>query len=842
MAISETQENQILKLIVGLFHGGIDPGNLSALANIIDSGASFLDLSKALAATSVFKEHILDGNVTEKSHVDILMKNFGLTADDDPTSPGSQAEAFFTARISQGADFGEIVFEAVNFLSQENLATEFVPVATLLNNKALISKAYVETNPPADVSTLISLLSDVKETNPFTTTEVSDFIGKFASNKILLTSQTDNLTGSSGIDIYSAVFDPEGNASTISNSDTLDGKEAVDQLSIRIGSVQDGNQNSTIAPVSSNIENFYLTNQSSSGSFTLNFANITGESKVWDKDSVSGAHTKLINLDSAATVGMSNTLGLFSAHFSGESERTGNTDAFTLELNGAGSASQFTVFSTTTDTDTNDASFEIAHISSTENASYISLGLNKMTLSTLNISGDAALLMDEHNDFTGLSTVYASSMTAGGVDIDASDSEEANFTFIGSSANDRIILKNSTINSSSSLNGGEGTDTLATKNFNNLTASEVNRATGIEVLEGYEGAENFSASDFTTINNFVFTGTGSSNNGFTLSDVENSDRIKYATDISSGGSYALRVEGKNAGNTATIELHSLDQTNGETVITASSNNNERYGIELRSNIATLTIDSTGTGTNANVIDTNQDNNDFGYAIGNSSTSVFSITGSHDLSIMAKAGVDVSDGSKLAGFSSAANIDASTFTGVLRIAGSLSDDVIKGGSNSDIIYSLGGADTLTGNGGSDQFRLAEFFNQTDIILDFNQDSDKVGLNEFDFSNTSATQAGANLSTEDYVENRLGITNIGSADEHKVIELQSSLSNDQISSDTGAAIEAFVVVHNTTSGKAELWYDNDWSTSSNRDHVITFDNITDLTGVQSFDSADFVEYTF
>ena len=221
---------------------------------------------------------------------------------------------------------------------------------------------------------------------------------------------------------------------------------------------------------------------------------------------------------------------------------------------------------------------------------------------------------------------------------------------------------------------------------------------------------------------------------------------------------------------------------------------------------------------------------------------FNITGSQDLAIMAKIGVDVSDGTKLAGFSTAANVDAGAFTGVLRIAGSLSADAIKGGSNADIIYGLGGADTLTGNGGADQFRLAKFYNATDTITDFVKGTDKVGLNQFNFANTTATQAGAALSTTDYVENRAGITSIGAADALKVIELQTSLTGGQIAADNGAAVEAYVLVHNTTSGKAELWHDNNWSDAANRSQIVTYDNVVDLAGVQGFSNTDFVEYTY
>ena len=650
-----------------------------------------------------------------------------------------------------------------------------------------------------------------------------------------------NTLGTAGIDTYSGVFDPTGNATTISNADVLDGVGEIDVLNIRIGSTSPGG--STIAPVSSNVESFFLTNQATTDPFTLNFINIEDEAQVSDKDSVLGANTRAINVDSTATVGMVDTLGFYEVNFSGDGDRSRSSDAFTLALTGAGTATQLTNFSTVTAAGTIDNTFEIANISSTTTQSYISLGIDAMTLKAVNVSGDAALMLAGHDDFIGLSTVDASQMTAGGLNIDARDSAEANFNFTGSPADDRVVLKKDTIETASSLDGGAGKDTLATQNFLTLLATAVNSTNGFEVVEGVAGAESFIPGSATSINEFLFSGFTGSNNGFDITDIESNDRMAYSTDITSGGSYALRLVGKNAGNTATVELRAIDETNGETVFTTNtSNTNDTYGIELRSNISSFTLDSTGTSTNANLIETNLNNDFFGYAFENLTTAVFKITGSHDVTIMAKAGVDISDGTKLAGFSSAVNVDASTFTGVLRIAGSLLDDVIQGGSEADIIYSLGGADILTGNDGADQFRLAEFYKTTDAITDFVKGTDKVGLNEFDFGNTTATQAGATLSTTDYVENHSGITSIGNADAKKVIEMQASQDSGQIAANTGAAVEAYVLVHNTTSGKAELWYDDNWSDAGDRDHIVTYDNVVDLVGVQGFSNSDFVEYAY
>ena len=669
-----------------------------------------------------------------------------------------------------------------------------------------------------------------------------------AAAAINLTSGTDSpgaiapnadTLGTSAAQTYSGVFDPAGNATTLSNADTLDGAGGIDILNLRVASTSAGG--STIAPTSTNVETFFITNQSSTNSFTLDFLNIEGEQQVWDKGSVLGANTKALNVEPTATVGMDGTLGFYEVNFKGD--RSGTSDTLTLALKDAGTLKNLVNFSTITTSGAVDNTFEIINISSTGSLSNVSLGVDPMTLKTVNVSGDAALMLGEHDNFIGLSAVDSSAMTAGGLAIDARGSTETGFMFKGSGAVDRLVLQNTTINTAGPLDGGAGKDTLASQNFNNLQASAVNKAIAFEVLEGVGGAENFDASSFSAINEFLFTGDTPNGNRITVSNLETPDRVAFSTDITAS-SYAMRLEGKNAGTTATIELRSLNEPSGETVIHGlNSNSNSEYGIEVRTNIVALKIDSSGDSTNANLVSVEKGSDSNNYAIGNESTSLFTISGSHDLTILAKAGVDVSDGEKLAGFSQAANVDASGFTGILRIAGSNSNDVLKGGTGNDILYGMGGDDTLTGNGGADQFRLAEFFNRTDIITDFTKGSDKVGVNQFDFGNTTATQAGTALSSADYVENLATISIISGAENKKMVELQTSLSEAQITGQTStAAAEAFVLVHNSTSGKAELWYDSDWSDTDSRQHVVTFDNVIDVTGVQGFSNADFVEYLF
>ncbi len=215
-----------------------------------------LDLANLLAVSPSFTENIIGGKVTIQSQVDVMMNNFGVVADSDPNSPGSQAEKFFIDKISAGVGFGAIVDEAINYLSQDNVPTEFAAVAALLDNKALVSEIYVGSPPPDDFATNVALLANVTATSPATREEAISFVDIFAANKISLTNAADNLVGTSGINVYSGVFDPTGNATTISNADILDGVDGTDLLNIRIASTAAAAK--TISPVSSNVKNFFL--------------------------------------------------------------------------------------------------------------------------------------------------------------------------------------------------------------------------------------------------------------------------------------------------------------------------------------------------------------------------------------------------------------------------------------------------------------------------------------------------------------------------------------------------------------------------------------------------------
>nr|WP_246437091.1 hypothetical protein [Parapusillimonas granuli] len=387
-----------------------------------------------------------------------------------------------------------------------------------------------------------------------------------------------------------------------------------------------------------------------------------------------------------------------------------------------------------------------------------------------------------------------------------------------------------------SLNGGEGSkDVLAVNTNTTFTAAgaavlvqTINAATGFEVLEATAAnVTALNASDFTKIDSFVFSGAQAAGNAVT--GLRTGDSVAYTVDSTRAGD-VVTLSGAVAGQKVGVEL------TGGVDITATAAGN---ALTVDNGITEVTITSSNVGNLATAAAVNTITAATTVAaIDNATASSFIAKGDAGLTIGAVAGLAAP-----LGFTNAVTFDASELTGVLRIAGSASADVIIGGKGADIIYGGAGNDELTGNAGADQFRFLTTGDGVDVLKDFTVGTDKVGIIDAitNFAGTAGTQAGATIAATDYEASRNDITGITAGDAAKVVELQTSLTTAQITSQVGAAAaNALVLVFNSTTGKGELWHDTDWSDAGTRVQLATFDNIIDLAGVQSFTNTDFVNY--
>ncbi len=395
------------------------------------------------------------------------------------------------------------------------------------------------------------------------------------------------------------------------------------------------------------------------------------------------------------------------------------------------------------------------------------------------------------------------------------------------------------------LQGGGGTDTLAVNSISTGITGSVNRATGFEVLESLGNTGSINVDTFTSIDTFVFSGQTSNGNRLSASGVTSDDLFIFTDDVSRPNEL-MRFEAKSVGQSLTFEMRASAEDGGQIEFVSTGNStssNPAVNFTGNTSFDEVTIISSGTNEDANLIRSVESSGNNYFAFGNEDgPSNFNITGGQALTITAAQGVQLTASDDESGFESSVNLDGSAATGDLRIAGSNVDDAIRGGSGDDILYGLGGDDILTGNGGADQFRFSDH-SGSDEILDFTAGTDKIGLQEVNFQNTTASAEGRTLNSADYVDNLLTVANLSGADSNKVVELQNAATLTQITETTVGAQDTYLLVFNQTSGRGELWFDSDWSTTSGgRQMVAEFDNITDLVGLTGLSNTDFVEYTF
>jgi Ca2+-binding RTX toxin-like protein len=180
----------------------------------------------------------------------------------------------------------------------------------------------------------------------------------------------------------------------------------------------------------------------------------------------------------------------------------------------------------------------------------------------------------------------------------------------------------------------------------------------------------------------------------------------------------------------------------------------------------------------------------------------------------------------------------------RLFGGEGDDQLFGGAGHDKLFGESGNDILWGGDGNDQFHMiAPSENGSDVIMDFFNGNNKVGLLQdgdgWNAASTVATADGATLNAADY-QVRNGIDGIVAADDNKVVEIQLGLDTDAITGDVGAAVNAYLLVFNTDTGRGELWHDTDWSDSDDRVQVATFDDIDLLVELTGLSNTNFVEW--
>jgi hypothetical protein len=257
MAISSEEKTKLLKVVVGLFDAAPGSAFLPELEAVVDGGTSIRDLAKVLVTKSVFTDGVMGGATTPAAQAEILAGHFGLTADGVDGSAASQAIEYFTANIEGGADIGDLVTDAVEFLARTDLPAEFAETATLLENKAAVAAAYsaVASNDSRDLADLQVVMQNSAITGAalLTQAEIDQIVASANTDTFTLTANTDVATANQFIS--GLVFTPAGNdrINALQDEDVLTGTGTNPTLTATLGNAND-NGATIITPTLTGIE------------------------------------------------------------------------------------------------------------------------------------------------------------------------------------------------------------------------------------------------------------------------------------------------------------------------------------------------------------------------------------------------------------------------------------------------------------------------------------------------------------------------------------------------------------------------------------------------------------
>lgn len=676
MAITSTQQTDILKVVAGLFNAAPGGSNLSELANLVAGGTSIRQLADDLAANTLFTNGILAGKVTVEDQVAVLMKNFGVTADSDSASAGSQAEAYFTQQIENHVGFGEIVYNAITFLSTTTDAA-FATAKTLLDNKVLVSAAYSKEVSASDLPTLQGILSGITGDHPLTDTEVADIVHSTpggSGQTFTLTNTTDNFTGTAKDDTFI------GDNVSASAGDTLVGGSGTDTLKIF---------GSAIVPNISGIEQVYYNAPGGALDFSA-------KSDVKSAE-LDGFGTNTVTVGSDQAVKLTNQAAGSTATVAGN---TPTSLGLTLDKAGSKTGGNATVALTGTALTTLNAT-------ASGNDSYATLTNAGGKLATVNIAGDKNVSLD--TSAIGTVTKIDASTATGNVTVGPTAVAASILTFTGGKGNDKIVTGN-TITAADVLNGGDGTDTLSVSDPTKIdTAAEVTGITGFEILEA----------------------AGASGTAYDLSIIGAKNTISGLV-ISEGAAGTVTVSNINAattgnitinGDALTVVLSAPDFVSGGTsdTTTISLDNSvvkNANGVDVAAltfaNADVINLKSLGGGSSTKVVGGLEENSIASLVATDAEKVV--ISGDEALVLTTAAGTKLTeiDASGMTN-DAAVNIDTSgSGSASLLVKGTSKNDTIKidnAATVTSTIYTGGGTDTVTVDGAATSAHTMKFTTST-----------------------------------------------------------------------------------------------------------------------------------
>jgi len=390
-------------------------------------------------------------------------------------------------------------------------------------------------------------------------------------------------------------------------------------------------------------------------------------------------------------------------------------------------------------------------------------------------------------------------------------------TYVGSAAVDNITGGGG----NDSINGGAGNDTIV-------------GSAGNDTLLGGDGDDQFTfATGILTANTVIDGGAGANTLNVTGAGTATKDA--------------------NLVNVQTVNWTPDDGTSARTLDLTGQTENFTINVAAYSNsgnnVANLTLgagDDTIILANAGNFNTNEDiiNGGGGTNTLRVDAGTLNAAADNDLVNIASITLNKSSGQTLTLTSQTENFTITGSSGNDSITGGGGNDSINGGNGNDTIVGNGGNDSINGGAGDDSIsgsagadRITLGAGNDTVALTTAENAPVAGYVITDFLQGTGTTDVIKLDMSGAAV--VTATNIAGVTANRVVIIQNSLTLSQITADTTALAQAnsFILVHNTTSGKAELWFDDNWQDGGNRTLVATFDNIVSLAGVTGFASDDF-----
>ncbi|WP_293006406.1 calcium-binding protein [Nitrosomonas sp.] len=742
MAITSTQQTEILKIVAGLFNAAPGSTYLTILANYVENGGSGSQLADELAVLPLFTNDIMGGKVTTASQVAVLMDNFGLTADGVEGSAASQAEDYFTTQIDAGVGFGRIVFDAVTFLSNDP-PEEFTEAATLLANKALVAETFSSTTPSTDLTSLQNVLRNVEGTAPYTQADVDQVLAESGSNGqvFAFTTGIDILNGTTGDDGFI------GDADTVSAADQINGGAGTDTLTVFAAAALDD------IGATTSVENLTLVNSP------------TG----FDTSSSSATKVTLDNASTAQTyvvgAGVSTAIKNMA---DGEAITITNDAAATsgnLSVSGLGTTANVSV-------NYNGAALTTVNLAAIGSASFAALS-SSGSVATVNVTGNQDLQLSLTGETT-VTTLAASALTgnltadlgasAGNTTVTTGSGDDTitavaavNYTIDLGAGDDTLITANAAgeTTTADTLTGGEGTDTLGIASAEAALLDDGD-APDTAVLAKITGFEQLRITDALGANleidnlgyNYIQFAVNAIGADRTITGFSSDATLEFQSASNTGNDYIIGMTGATGAGTNDDTLNVMlnaDLTANDTSYTVQL---DLEGI----NIVNVVASDSNTDTDP---DTDADGNE-GYVINlaggtaghSANISTVNISGEQQVSYTVNAAttalseVDASTTTgnvivNAAAFAGTQGVTITTNSGTDTLTGTIFGDIISAGAGDDSITGGTGADALTGGDGADTFNFDEtadftaatanaLGNNADSITDFAVGSDILAL--------------------------------------------------------------------------------------------------------------------